>query len=113
MDREALAWAAGLFDGEGYIGYCVSGGYGHLRVTVGQKDPEVLYRFNKAIGGFGRVSGPSNGMWAVNFYTFERGQAVIALLWRWLATPKRRQACGALRAYLDYSTTVRCYRSRQ
>jgi hypothetical protein len=53
MDKASAAWAAGLFDGEGYVG-CIRG---RLRIVVGQKDREVLDRFH-AIVGDGNVLGP-------------------------------------------------------
>ena len=58
-----LAWAAGLFDGEGSIhakvrtrlaeGRMVYGRY--LILSIGQKEPEVLDRFHLAVGGLGIV----------------------------------------------------------
>lgn len=53
MDTHELAWAAGFFDGEGYTGY--SARSYSLRMCVGQKDREVLDRFQAALGGIGRV----------------------------------------------------------
>lgn len=66
MSKETeLAWAAGFFDGEGTAGcylhnksklsvqderYCA-------RMTIGQSDPEVLIRFQSAVG-VGNVRGP-------------------------------------------------------
>lgn len=56
-----LAWAAGFFDGEGCFKGARTNGisdtkYG--RVSISQKDPEVLYRFKSAVGGLGSVNGP-------------------------------------------------------
>ena len=51
-----LAWAAGFFDGEGYIGVVRGTGMGcslALRIYISQKDREVLDRFKKAVGRFG------------------------------------------------------------
>ena len=63
MDRFELAWAAGFFDGEGW-----ANAVGRRRRTkqpnarVNQADPngvpEVLLRFQHALGGLGRVAGP-------------------------------------------------------
>lgn len=59
------AWAAGFFDGEGWVGRSLvtkttkSGVYICERIesTVGQNDPEVLERFKKAVG-IGTIGGP-------------------------------------------------------
>jgi hypothetical protein len=52
-----LAWAAGFYDGEGCI-YCHH--YGNKekfvpRFSVSQNRKEPLFRFQKAVGGCGRV----------------------------------------------------------
>ena len=59
MSKTELAWAAGFFDGEGWVGtdaVSKSGGM-YLRVYVPQKFRRVLDRFQKAVG-VGKVNGP-------------------------------------------------------
>jgi hypothetical protein len=110
MNREALAWAAGLFDGEG----CV-----HLSTDVGRdrtnrqivlvitqaKSPEVLERFRDALG-FGRIrmdarrTSAGNPVHEFRLSSFEQVQAAVAMLWTFLSEPKREQAATALRGYL-------------
>jgi hypothetical protein len=51
MSTEA-AWAAGLFEGEGYVSSS-----GALRCTINMTDPEPLLRFHEAVG-VGTVRGP-------------------------------------------------------
>lgn len=122
--REELAWAAGLFDGEGFVG-CLNTGkgnkYRHLRLTVGQSDTEVLVRFYDAIG-FGNLNGPitpkrgqlgKKDMWALNIHGFEQVQAAVAMLWPWLSTPKRQQAKRALLEARAYYATVRKHVRKQ
>jgi hypothetical protein len=59
MDREALAWAAGLFDGEGgffYTTYLRKSGRIDRTIStrITQADPEVLERFRRSVR-LGRV----------------------------------------------------------
>lgn len=57
-NREDLAWAAGLFEGEGcvsrYITTKRSREYKYWHVRLGLTDPDVLRRFRDVIG-FGRI----------------------------------------------------------
>lgn len=53
-----LAWAAGLFDGEGCAYLAKVNGHAYLSLSVGQcYNPEVLHRFADAVG-HGNVTGP-------------------------------------------------------
>ncbi len=81
-----------------------------MTLTIGQIDPQVLHRFQKAVG-IGKVYGPwtktrtrthklpmtvyrynANGGWA-------EVQAVVAMLWFKLSPVKRAQAAEALTRY--------------
>lgn len=110
LSREELAWAAGLYDGEGSTIFFetprkTAGNYLHIRAAVAQdKDPGVLNRFRAAVGEIGKVYGPykrppARLQWRYDAGGFERTQAVIAMLWPWLSQPKRRQAVEALNRY--------------
>lgn len=104
VDREELAWAAGFFDGEGCFSYTDKAGYG--AAAIGQVDREPLERFQRAVGGMGRIYGPyfklypgrvSKQPWhQYRIYRREHLQAVTALLWFKLGTTKRRQAVNVL-----------------
>lgn len=117
MNREELAWAAGLFDGEGSIGLYSAGRaqrWKHLRLAVGQSDTEVLIRFNAAVGGLGKLTGPYKGskntkkpQFMLTFNGFERCQAVVAFMWQWLSSPKRNQCRFGLGEAIAYYKTVR------
>jgi len=124
-DREALAWAAGLFDGEGYIA-CIarreprSRNAPLLNMTVNQwHDAFVLVRFQAALGGVGhigsrpRLGGVTEYTWRLS--SFEKVQASIALLWRWLSPVKRQQAMRALTGFQGHRQLigVRAYRRQQ
>lgn len=107
IDREALAWAAGFFDGEGHTG---TGAVGQRKdgsswrnpiMTVSQTHPEVLERFADAVGvGKIRIARPARGreqqVWVWNVTGLEKVQYVTALLWPWLGSVKREQASAAL-----------------
>ena len=58
MYETERAWAAGFHDGEGsaYL-FTGNGAKGQLRVSVQQTDPEVLHRYQRAVG-VGNVTGP-------------------------------------------------------
>lgn len=99
-----LAWAAGLFDGEGHTSFrkrsrnVQTGGrqvYSTHIFDVRQIDRRVLERFAAAVG-LGRVYGPykpKNGrpVWAFAVANFEDVQAISAMLWKWLSPVKRQQ----------------------
>lgn len=103
MNREELAWAAGLFDGEG----CTRTAQGPRRqymkawLTVSQNDRQVLDRFQAAVG-VGKVYGPyaargrKNPQYQFVVSDFPQVQAVVAMLWTWLSPVKRAQAKVAL-----------------
>jgi len=88
-----LAWAAGFFDGEGttYADKTHS-----IFVSVGQKHPALLYRFNDAIWNLGKVYGPYNNFYSLRIASFAKVQQVLALLWPYLGDEKREQARKAL-----------------
>ena len=109
ISREDLAWAAGLFEGEG----CILNRFHNDRVlAVGARistytDLDVLQRFKDIIG-FGKITGPYQRYgpdgspyktsWSWKADSFEEAQATIALLWPWLGKRRREKAkeCLAL-----------------
>jgi hypothetical protein len=104
--REELAYAAGLFEGEGTftMGRPGVGGGRQLHAVIKMTDREPLEAFQEAVG-FGPLTGPfernyshSSGwkpifVWRVG--SREQVQALIALLWPWLS-PRRRQRAREL-----------------
>jgi hypothetical protein len=107
--REELAWAAGIFDGEGYIGTFLrkvpSSGrpIPYISMKVGQcHRPEVIDRLRSALG-FGnaysrqRSGGVIEYIWCAN--GLMRSQAAVAMLWPWMSAPKREQCARSLTAW--------------
>jgi hypothetical protein len=106
---EQLAWAAGFYCGEGSASPAQRNGrVCGIRVTIGQKDREVLDRFQQAVG-VGRVNGPygpysGNNSCAMFFYQAggrDATRVVRDLLWPWLSTEKREQFDRAFAALAD------------
>jgi len=107
-----IAWAAGFFDGDGWIGIYrpkravkyPSQALPHLQLTFTQADRQVLDRFRNAVG-VGKVYGPygpykqpRSPMWVYRAEWLQ-AQAVAAMLWKFLSPVKRRQTAEALRAH--------------
>lgn len=69
-----LAWAAGFFDGEGWVGATTRGAKTgpkrYLQLGITQIDPYVLERFRSAVGGLGSVTGPyaQKGRWRPRYH---------------------------------------------
>lgn len=105
LDLEELAWAAGLFDGEGTTiakRDVRRPDRFQLQVTVPQcgRDglPEVLVRFHRAVLGMGVIDAPNKySMYRWRARGFVDGQAAVAMLWPFLSGVKRGQAASAFR----------------
>lgn len=117
-----LAWAAGLFDGEGCTSarpYKSRPGSVRISASVSQSShsaelvPSVLRRFQQAVGGMGSIGTPyfdvRSGTFAHQWRacSFEEAQAVIALLWLNLCPIKRAQAANALVDFCQQYRTIR------
>lgn len=95
MTKLNLAWAAGLFDGEGCTK--VDRRWGTPSVTLsqsGERVPEVLVRFRDAVGR-GSIYGPyktkKRPMWIWQCAKRADREFVMKQLWPWLGTTKREQ----------------------
>jgi hypothetical protein len=103
--RDELAWAAGLFEGEG----CFSLLQGNKASTAGINmiDRDVIERFCRIVG-FGRVyakpprEAHHKMQWQWKVASFEYFQATVALLWPWLGKRRKRRALEILRAKRRY-----------
>ena len=101
MDELELAWAAGLFDGEGHTGVQKQKKqnkvYVYPLVQVVQADREVLDRFATAVG-VGSVYGPFKAYGTQSKPTYhyrvtgKKARVVIDRLTPYLGTVKRLQA---------------------
>jgi hypothetical protein len=96
------AWAAGFFDGEGWIGYNTYARSSELRLAVFQVDRFVLDRFRAAVG-VGTVFGPYPQKGGQPGFSYRAGgplaQQVVVCLWSYLSPIKRAQAGVALKAW--------------
>src|SRR5690349_14037251 len=103
VKREELAWAAGLFDGEGNTSYSEknkSRGYRtpSVHIHVGNTFKPLLERFQVSVGGLGKIYIMRKGdarnkrAWQLCAGSFEVVQAVIAMLWGFLSEEKKSQA---------------------
>jgi hypothetical protein len=101
-----LAWAAGLFEGEGSITWNRAKGKGYVVLLLSMTDGDVVRRFHGALG-LGRLNGPYRRGLAASgnprkplFYWsasgFEHVQAIVAMFWPWLGDRRRARACEVL-----------------
>ena len=93
-----LAWAAGMYDGEGsastYLPKLRRSRVRQMAVYQGGDDgiPSLLVRFHTVVGGIGLIHGPSRG----RLYQWHSRRHVVVeevseLLWPWLSEAKRAQ----------------------
>lgn len=99
-DQVEFGAAVGLFNGEG----CVTSKVGDrncaaLVVQMSQaRSPEVLERFQSAMGGRGRINGPyprkerRQSVWEYRCTRYEDALWIIKAMWPWLSQQKRSQA---------------------
>ena len=113
VNREELAWASGLFEGEGSMGYYpTSGSRGQLQMQMSMTDEDPIRRFAQAVG-VGRVSGPYRNkpkdkqLWRWAAWRHEEIQAAVAMLWGGLGRRRKEQAKKSLSAHCS-ARTSRC-----
>lgn len=110
LNREELIWAAGFFDGEGYIGFTKSDGHNSRSVQLvvvqsapQDKPPDSLLRFNSAVGNICRIhsSYPKDRLpkYTCRVDSFEYVQFIFSTLYPWLCSTKRNQGLEALKKY--------------
>ncbi|HUQ42165.1 MAG TPA: hypothetical protein VM052_06670, partial [Candidatus Limnocylindrales bacterium] len=118
-DDAWAAWAAGLFDGEGWsctYAHRSHAGYVSGEIGVSQSaprgEPEVLTRFNLVVG-VGRIYGPyeqdgaTMPVWRWKATAQRDVETVVARLWPWLDQVKRDQAETTLNALLAQAVLPR------
>ena len=99
MLETELAWAAGFFDGEGTTG--LAKGTDSIirrkpRLSVPQKHRECLERFQKAVGGLGKIYPVNHGQ--IHHFSVQNAKGVdtvLTLLWPYLSCHKKQQAENA------------------
>jgi hypothetical protein len=102
--REDLAWAAGLFEGEGSFIVKKAGRGRTLSARILMTDLDVLQKFQSVVQ-MGKIDGPYNRegspkpQWVWRVEKFELCQAVAAMLWTWLHARRRQAIRLALAAF--------------
>ena len=111
---EDLAYCAALFDGEGNVRSTMSRNKWSLsetriiRFAIKMTDLEPLQKFLTCVGR-GKIYGPYREKSWPNYYrsqytflvqNFEDAQYIVALIWKWLSGPKRKQARTALKKFI-------------
>jgi hypothetical protein len=107
--REDLAWAAGLFDGEGSVGAFMNNRPGSYctcpRASISQKNIEVLDKFKQTVG-LGKIYNfkarkTSSAGFLYVLQGIEGVQALTAMLWPWLGSLKKAQFKKSLLSYKE------------
>ena len=117
---EQLAWAAGLFDGDGstcFAEHRTHMGHRTAEVSITQSSiagvPEALWRFQSVVGGIGRIYGPYKGrgcgapIYRYKALRLSHAEHVIRSLWPWLGSAKRVQALVVLSRVTSQEPLVR------
>ena len=110
--NEYLAWAAGFFDGEGHVRADIrSSGSIRPALRIAQVDPEVLHKFQEALG-VGKVMGPygpykNDPIKKQPFFRYQTQslpeiKQIAEALWPWLSTIKKQQFSEVLRRCEDH-----------
>lgn len=126
LDREELAWAAGFFDGEGYVGIVAHNvqrrkgisNYKRVTLTIVQTDRRVLDRFatilptRLSVRGPYNLKGNRNPTWQLAGNGLSTVQQVLCLLWTWLSPVKRLQFAEVVKQFCAYTLTKATTRRR-
>jgi hypothetical protein len=108
---QGIAWAAGLFEGEGCLNVYrrarrgkTSGMTGSVQINLGTTDLDVVERFAQivGVGAICRDIKPVRPEWKPmhkwSAYGFEKVQYVVAMFWPWLGERRRAKAREVLLA---------------
>lgn len=112
MFGNEIAWAGGLFEGEGYI--CARGhssGSRALRVGLDTTDLDSLQRFHKAINR-GNITGPyARGVNKPIYQWLSQKHSdaldVIAILWPYLGSRRQATALSKIALYAEEARHLR------
>jgi hypothetical protein len=103
INREDLAWAAGLFEGEGCISFA-KGRSRKIAAMLNMTDRDVVEHFQSVVG-CGEIYAYKpqqegwKPQWRWHVGSFERVQALIAMLWPWLKSRRRSKIRSVLARY--------------
>ncbi len=106
FDREQLAWAAGLFEGEGCLSFTrrPNGSLRNAQAILRMTDEDTVRSFQQALG-FGTIYAYPKRRehwkptWDWKASTFELFQMTVILLWPWLKSRRRAKAVKVLQQY--------------
>lgn len=114
--RENMAWAAGLFEGEGCI-HVGSRVKGVMILTLTTTDRDVLERFHWIIGlGAIRLQKVRAGCKQAYVWWISRGehcQAALAAMWPFLGARRRARAEDAIACFTTYKKRRWCKRGHK
>lgn len=102
-----LAWAGGFFDGEGTTSVLKAqrDKYRYLRMSVSQKNPELLYKF-QTIFNCGKVYKNSRGIHSWDCYRQDEVFDVLDKIWPYIGSQKKEQAIQAKENVISYSKST-------
>lgn len=106
INRENLAWAAGIFEGEGTFAARIYNSKDRaITCSIRMTDEDVIKKFHSIVK-VGAVQGPSipknpnwKPLWTWQVGSFEGSQAVVAMLWNWLCSRRRENIKFQLKKY--------------
>lgn len=122
--REALAWAAGFFDGEGTVGIGrdrrkdPDRPFRTIRLMLAQVDARPLIQFQAIVGIGGRVAIHTDASsrhapcHRLQIQTFEYVQAIVAMMWNFLSPQKRDQYKICAKEMAEYFQEDRVWKGR-
>ena len=101
-----IAWAAGVFEGEGCIAVAKGACYSHMQLVVVMSDEDIITRLHDVLG-LGVVRGPffrktaagndAKPLWMWRAGAFQHTQAILGLFWKHLGKRRKERAATALR----------------
>lgn len=108
------AWAAGLFEGEGWI-TMRNQDIPSAQMGLASTDKDTVERFHSAIGGLGGVftrnyQNPNHKLqWVWQSGKFEHIQAIISLLWPGLNERRRTRAAEVLKEHVRLRQVIKTH----
>lgn len=94
-----LYWAAGIFEGEGTVAVSRKPRWCTFAVSVSQKDPWILYKFQNLFGGSVRTRGKKHPIWQWSA-AGARGRGFLMTMYKLLSPRRRVQAKAAIDRWL-------------
>jgi hypothetical protein len=106
FNREEVAWAAGLFEGEGCWSW--NARTGSPGASMKSTDEDVLRKFVRIVG-VGGVHGPHIGtgkpIWGWNVNSFQQVQHLACLFWVHLGDRRKEKLCERLTQSVGHIAT--------